>query len=92
MRKATITAVHFRHKEALHGYLQAALGFPDYYGRNLSALADCLAEACEPIELTIAVEACDLPADMQAYALRFAQVCAREALANENVTLTVIHE
>ncbi|MDO9454741.1 MAG: barstar family protein [Nocardioides sp.] len=26
----------------LHGALAAALGFPDWYGRNLDALADCL--------------------------------------------------
>lgn len=27
------------------------LGFPDYYGRNLDALADCLRDVKEPIRL-----------------------------------------
>ncbi|WP_323791836.1 barstar family protein [Nocardioides sp.] len=29
---------------ALHEALAEALGFPDYYGRNLDALADCLSD------------------------------------------------
>ena len=40
-------------QEELHGYLKKKLGFPDYYGENLSALADCLSEMCEPAHITI---------------------------------------
>ena len=38
-------------KEALHDYLTDALCLPDYYGRNLDALYDCLTEfpECEII-------------------------------------------
>lgn len=32
----------------LHEYLKDKLDFPDYYGRNLDALYDCLTEICEP--------------------------------------------
>lgn len=31
-------------KEAAHEYLQRIFDFPDYYGRNLDALYDCLSE------------------------------------------------
>ena len=31
-------------KEEGHDYLMEALGFPDYYGKNLDALYDCLTE------------------------------------------------
>lgn len=87
--EAYITAGRCLYKEMLHEYLQEALGFPDHYGRNLSALADCLAEAGKPLQITFDIEEDALPAGMQAYVLRLAQVCAREAIANENVSLTI---
>ena len=31
-------------KEEAHAYLKEAFGFPDYYGKNLDALHDCLTE------------------------------------------------
>lgn len=31
-------------REQLHGYLKQKLKLPDYYGSNLDALHDCLAE------------------------------------------------
>lgn len=31
-------------RNAAHTYLQTALALPDYYGRNLDALYDCLTE------------------------------------------------
>lgn len=38
-------------KEEGHDYLMKALGFPDYYGKNLDALYDCLTEMECDIEL-----------------------------------------
>jgi RNAse (barnase) inhibitor barstar len=34
--------------EAMHDALARTLGFPDYYGKNLSALNDCLSEMDSP--------------------------------------------
>ncbi len=31
-------------KTAAHDYLADCMSFPDYYGKNLDALADCLSE------------------------------------------------
>lgn len=91
LHEACITNDLCLYREALHDYLQEALGLPDYYGRNLSALADCLAEIAEPTLVTVAVSPAELPAEMQAYVLKLTQMCAREALVNENVNLIVEH-
>lgn len=36
----------------MHDYLKETLGFPEYYGKNLDALYDCLTDL-EDIEITI---------------------------------------
>ena len=91
LREARITSDKCLYRSQLHEYLHEALGFPEYYGDNLSALADCLAEAGTPLLITFDIDAESLPTEMQAYMLRLVQVCARESLANENVSLIVEH-
>ena len=78
-------------QEELHGYIKKKLDLPEYYGENLSALADCLSETCQPIHITICINEDDLAPGMQAYMLRFVQVCAREALVNRNLSVTIEH-
>ena len=91
MREIRIIGARCASQETLHGYLKKKLGFPDYYGANLSALADCLSEICEPTRIVISFSDVEIEPGMQAYMLRFAQVCAREALANENLSLSIEH-
>ena len=40
-------------KENGHDYLKDALNFPDYYGKNLDALYDCLCEIGEETEIVL---------------------------------------
>lgn len=40
-------------KEELHQYLKEQLALPEYYGNNLDALHDCLAEKREPVSISI---------------------------------------
>ena len=91
LREVRIIGARCASQETLHAFLKKKLGFPDYYGGNLSALADCLSDICEPTLITIAFKEAELEPGMQAYLLRFVQVCAREALANENLSLIIEH-
>ena len=64
-------------QEALHEFVAKKLGF--------------LSEMGEPVRITFAIGEHDIEPGMQAYLLRFVQVCAREALVNENVSLVIEH-
>lgn len=90
-REVRIIGARCMSQEELHAFVAKKLGFPDYYGANLAALADCLSEMCEPAKITICVNEHDVEPGMQAYLIRFVQVCAREALVNENLTLVIEH-
>lgn len=91
IRNVRVIAARCTSQETLHAYLRKKLNFPDYYGANLSALADCLSEISEPTHITVAISEIELEPGMQAYVLRFVQVCAREALVNENLSFTIEH-
>ena len=42
--KVTLNCENLVKREQAHAYLQEALNLPEYYGRNLDALYDCLTE------------------------------------------------
>ena len=54
-REVRIIGARCANQETLHDYVARKLNFPDYYGKNLSALADCLSEICVPTKITIAI-------------------------------------
>ena len=89
--EATIQSKHCYSEAVLHDYLKHRLNFPEHYGANLSALADCLSEMSKPTLITIDVDEDQILPGMQAYLLRFVQVCAREAFVNPNVSLIIQH-
>lgn len=42
MRICVLDGIEIRDRGQLHALLASSLGFPDWYGRNLDALYDCL--------------------------------------------------
>lgn len=40
----TLDAAKLQTKQEAHAYLKSQMNFPDYYGKNLDALFDCLTE------------------------------------------------
>lgn len=53
MRNVVVEGSAIESQEQLHDFLQEALELPDYYGRNLDALWDCLAGHVElPLTVT----------------------------------------
>jgi len=52
MKQITIDGNMLADAEKCHDYLQEMLAFPEYYGKNLDALYDCLTDL-EDMEITI---------------------------------------
>ena len=44
---------NFKTRETAHTYLKEILRLPDYYGRNLDALYDCLCEIITKTTITV---------------------------------------
>ena len=49
MKLVTLDGAKIDTIDALHDFFSAELSLPDYYGRNLDALYDCLWEVQEPL-------------------------------------------
>ena len=73
--------------EALHRRLAEGLRFPDWYGRNLDALYDCLTDLREPAAIAVQ-NAAALRAHLGAYADVFCRVLRESAAENKNLTIT----
>lgn len=56
MRKIVLDFHGLRTRKEIHEYLAEKMEFPEYYGRNLDALYDCLTDISEPTAI-----ACRLP-------------------------------
>ena len=53
MQEITIYESDFPDALSVHDYLAERLTFPAYYGRNLSALADCLEDIDRPTRIIV---------------------------------------
>lgn len=68
----------------VHDYLKEMLGFPEYYGKNLDALHDCLTDL-ENVEITIT-----LPTEDGAIFQKVLRVFKAADRANESLKLNIL--
>lgn len=74
--------------EQLHEALAGALEFPDYYGKNLDALYDCLTDICEDTQLVL----CNwhaLEYALKDYSGKLLYVFRCACLENQQLTVTM---
>ena len=83
-QRVSIDATQLAAPADLHAFLKAELGFPDYYGANLAALADCLSDIDRPVCLVL--EGQPVNEAMRGYLERAATVMARCARENPHVS------
>ena len=76
-------------KEALHSELIRALPLPEWYGKNLDALYDCLTDLSDPTEILL-LHAEAMERALGDYALRFELVLRDAAEENRRLTVTRI--
>lgn len=78
----------------VHDYLRVSLGFPEHYGKNLSALHDCLGDISEPTRLYVMRDtSADVDDDYASQMDRLCMLllrCARENPAL-SVSISTIH-
>ena len=72
-----------RRKQA-HLYLAEMLDFPDYYGKNLDALYDCLTELGE---CAIELKGADILQEPECYGAKVLRVLREAAAANPDLKL-----
>ncbi len=78
-----------RSKDHLHDILARELRFPEWYGRNLDALHDCLTDLHEDTQISvIRIESAD--AELQQYLSRVVHVIRDSAEENTHLYLNVI--
>ena len=74
-------------REALHRALREMLSLPEWYGKNLDALYDCLTDPREPVELEV-TNAAKLCESLGGYALALLHVLRDSERENENLTVS----
>ena len=53
MKRIRLDGKKMTDRKTAHEYIAARLSFPDYYGKNLDALADCLSEISEDTQIKL---------------------------------------
>ena len=81
MQNVILRGSEFESRKEIHDYLKENLGFPEYYGGNLSALYDVLTDICEDTRIVLELEDVE-DEQMMDYLEKVAEVMSDAAQAN----------
>ena len=84
MKYVVLNCEELYERRRAHRYLAKTLEFPDYYGKNLDALFDCLTELSD---CTIVLKGADVLRQAGGYGVRVLQVLEEAAQANPHLCL-----
>lgn len=84
MKQITLDGNLLADAAGVHDYLKEMLSFPEYYGKNLDALYDCLTDL-ENIEITIVA-----PKEDGAISQKILRIFKAAAKTNENLKLNIL--
>ena len=87
MKKVIIDCEKLLQRKQAHLYLAEMLDFPDYYGKNLDALYDCLTEIGE---CTIVLEGEELLRRSENYGAKVVKVIKEAVHANPGLKLHIL--
>ena len=90
MRICILDGENILNREMLHDTLTAALDFPDWYGRNLDALYDCLTDLAEETEIRFRNEQA-LAEHLGNYAGALKKVICTAGEENQNIQCNLNH-
>ncbi len=84
MKKIRLDGKKMSDRKAAHEYIANKLGFPEYYGKNLDALHDCLCEIGEETCVTL-INADEFVENLGSYYKGFIRVFSDAAQENEKL-------
>ncbi|NLI54080.1 MAG: barstar family protein [Clostridiales bacterium] len=87
-RRLTLNAKRMTTRDEAHAHLSRRLRLPEWYGRNLDALNDCLGEIGAPTHLTVRY-APALEESLGEYGAKLLGVLRCAAEDNPNIRLTL---
>ena len=90
MKTITLNFRDCKYFEQVHDVLKEAFDFPEYYGRNLSALWDCLDDYCENDTKIIITGIKEMPEESQEYMQKILNIFKRLNTKNISIIYDVV--
>ena len=80
MKSVILDAKEMAEKEKMHEYFTKKFGLPEYYGKNLDALFDCLCEINEPTLIKLKNENALDKSTKESLVTLFLDICAENEM------------